>query len=121
MKLKAIFRDIEYFTVTDSFNPKAAQLFDDNSEEFFNRVQDDCERSSAEFDNHYDACPYKHKRQEVPDDVMKLLKDNGKSNDEKKSELKLWFTKKCNEKIKREGPGSNSKMSNNKPSEIKLR
>lgn len=121
MKLKAIFRDIEYFTITDSFNPKAAQLFDDNSEEFFKRVQYDCEKSSNDFDNHYENCPYKHKKQEVPEEVMKVLKDTNKTSDEKKSELKLFFTKKCNEKLKREGSNPNAKMSSSKPSEIKFR
>lgn len=72
MKIKAIFRDFEYFSVTDSFNPRAAQTFDDNAEEFYNLVQKDCERSITEFDNHYEGCPYKHKNQEIPDDVLKI-------------------------------------------------
>lgn len=80
MKIKAIFRDIENFRINDSFNPKAALLFEDNSEEFYKRVQQDCTTSVTEFDSHYEGCPYKHAKQEIPTEVSKILKDTNVSN-----------------------------------------
>jgi hypothetical protein len=53
----------------------ANSRFENNSDGFLEKVEKDCKKSAAEFQIHYEGCPYKHEVQEIPANVKKVLAD----------------------------------------------
>ena len=47
--------------------------FDTNVDIYIEKVAKDCVKSVADFNTHYEGCPYAHKPAEVPEDVRDIL------------------------------------------------
>lgn len=95
-RFQKIFTDLTFLQKADSFNPAAASLFQSDPLEYLQRCTRDSEASVAEWDKHYQGCPYAHKSTEVPQDVMDILSSTTIGQEEKKARLKELLQTKVN-------------------------
>jgi ubiquitin-protein ligase len=88
MKFRRVFSELSFLKQKNSFNPDAAILFDTNPDLFLEKAARDATASADDFDNHYEACPYRHSPRPLPEAVRAVLDSQLLTAEEKKLKIK---------------------------------